>query len=104
MKSIVTMRADHTSEIKESLTMAVNAVIAEFLSVEIDKTRPDVQLGPDLGMSPVARKRLQRELAFVFDTTEIDIIDSMTVSELVGQVANVELPRLTGNRRAQPVL
>ena len=75
--------------------MAVNAVIAESLNIEVSKVRSDARLTADLDMSPIAKKRLQRELFFIFDTTEINISDTMKVGELVGQVANSEFKRLT---------
>jgi hypothetical protein len=103
MKSFMNTPNDAHCEIRELLAMAVNAVIAEFLDVEIARVRPDVELTADLGMSALEKKRLQRELAFVFDTTQIDIIESMTVRELVNQVADVELPRLAIDRREQTV-
>lgn len=101
MKSLVTMPADHHPEIKGMLTLAVNAVIAEFLDIEVDRVHPDFKLTADLGMSPVAKRRLQRELAFLFDTSEIDVFNTMTVEELVGQVENVEFARLTSDRQAR---
>ena len=95
MKSLVTIPVNHHIEMTELLATAVNAVIAEFLDIEVDRVRPDARLLTDLDMSPVAKKRLQRELAFIFDTTEIDIFETMKVEELVTQVANSEFRRLT---------
>jgi len=75
---------------KELLTMALNAVVAESLNVDVDKVHPGSRLKSDLGMSPAAKKRLQKEIAFIFDCTEIDMPNTMKVEELVDQVAQIE--------------
>jgi hypothetical protein len=41
-------------------------------------------------MSPAAKKRLQKEIAFIFDCAEIDMPNAMKVEELVDQVAHTE--------------
>jgi len=76
---------------KDTLTMALNAVIAECLNVAVERVNPGSRLVADLAMSPPAKKRLQRELAFIFDCTELYMPDAMKVKELVDQVANIEL-------------
>jgi hypothetical protein len=86
---------------KDILTMALNAVIAECLNVAIDRVNPGSRLVADLGMSLPAKKRLQREIAFIFDCTELDMPDAMTVEELVDQVAHIESARLEPNLPAQ---
>jgi len=86
---------------KELLTLALNAVIAECLNVEVDRVHPGSELVAGLGMSPAAQKRLQREIAFIFDCTEIEMPNAMKVEELVDQVANVELARLDPNLSTQ---
>mgnify|MGYP003573302961 CR=1 FL=1 len=48
--------------LKELLTMAMNAVIADSLEVETDRVHPDAQLVADLGMSPVTKKTNKRNL------------------------------------------
>lgn len=73
--------------------MALNAVIAEFLNVDVDRVRPGSRLVADLGMSPIAKKRLRREIAFIFDGAEFDIPSGMKVEELVREVANIEFAR-----------
>ena len=75
---------------KELLTMALNAVVAEFLNVGVDRVHPGSRLVSDLGMSPAAKKRLQKVIAFIFDCTEIDMPNAMKVEELVDQVAHIE--------------
>ena len=75
---------------KELLTMALNAVVAEFLNVGVDRVHPGSRLVSDLGMSPAVKKRLQKEIAFIFDCTEIDMPNAMKVEELVDQVAHTE--------------
>jgi len=75
---------------KELLTMALNAVVAEFLNVDVDRVHPGSRLKSDLGMSPAAKKRLQKEIAFIFDCKEIDMPNAMKVEELVDQVAHIE--------------
>lgn len=75
---------------KELLTMALNAVVAESLNVDVDRVHPGSRLKSDLGMSPAAKKRLQKEIAFIFDCTEIDMPNAMKVEELVDQVAQIE--------------
>jgi hypothetical protein len=86
---------------KELLNLALNAVIAEFLNVDVDRVHPGSRLIADLGMSPAAKKRLQKEIAFIFDCIEIDMPDAMKVEELVGQVAKFEFARLEPNLSAQ---
>jgi hypothetical protein len=86
---------------KELLNLALNAVIAEFLNVDVDRVRPGSRLIADLGMSPAAKKRLQKEIAFIFDCIEIDMPDAMKVEELVGQVVNIEFARLEPKLSAQ---
>jgi hypothetical protein len=86
---------------KELLTMALYAVIAEFLNVDIDRVRPGSRLVAHLGMSPAAKKRLQKEIAFIFDCTEPDMPDAMKVEELVNKVTHIELARLEPNLSAQ---
>ena len=39
---------------------------------------------------PAAKKRPQKEIAFIFDCTEIDMPNAMKVEELVDQVAHIE--------------
>jgi hypothetical protein len=86
---------------KDILTMALNAVIAECLNLAVDRVHPGSRLVADLGMSPLAKKRLQREIAFIFDCTELNMPDAMKVEELVDQVANIEFSRLEPNLPAQ---
>ena len=86
---------------KELLTMALNAVIAEFLNVDVDRVRPGSRLVADLGMSPAAKKRLQKEIAFIFDCAELDMPNAMKVEELVDKVAHIEFARLEPNLSAQ---
>lgn len=86
---------------KELLTMALYAVIAEFLNVDIDRVHPVSRLVAHLGMSPAAKKRLQKEIAFIFDCTEPDMPDAMKVEELVDKVAHIEFARLELNLSAQ---
>jgi len=74
--------------------MPLKAVIAECLKVEVDRVQPGSRLVADLGMSPPAKRRLQREIAFIFDCTELDMPSAMKVGELVDQVANIEFARL----------
>ena len=81
---------DEMDTMKELLTMALNAVIAEFLNVDVDRVHPGSRLTLDLGMSPAVKKRLQKEIAFIFDCTEIDMPNAMKVEELVDQVAHIE--------------
>ena len=88
---------------KELLTMALNAVVAEFLNVDVDRVHPGSRLKSDLGMSPAAKKRLQKEIAFIFDYEEIDIPNGMKVEELVDQVAKLEFARLEPSLSAQVV-
>lgn len=82
------------NELKALLSMAVKEVIAEFLSVELDRVRPGARLVTDLGMCPTTRKRLQREIAFIFDCEPIDIPHAMKVEELVDRLAQIEFARL----------
>jgi hypothetical protein len=86
---------------KELLTMALNAVIAEFLNVDVDRVHPGSRLVADLSMSPAAKKRLQKEIAFIFDSTELDMPNAMKVEELVDQVAHIEFARLEANLSVQ---
>jgi hypothetical protein len=79
---------------KELLTTALNAVIAEFLNVDVDRVQPGSRLLADLGMSPAAKKRLQKEIAFIFDCAELDMPNTIKVEELVDQVAQFEFDRL----------
>ena len=79
---------------KDLLTMPLSAVIAKCLNVEVDRVHPDSRLVADLDMSPPAKRRLQREIAFIFDCTELDMPNAMKVGELVNQVANIEVARL----------
>ena len=85
----------------ELLARALNAVIAEFLKVDVVSVHPDARLVADLGMSPPAKKRLQKEISFLFDCAEIDMPDAMTVEELVAQVAAIEFSRLEPNLSVQ---
>ena len=77
---------------KELLTMALNAVIAEFLNVGVGSVRPGSRLVADLGMSPAAKQRLQKE---------IEMPDAMKVEEPVDQVANIESARLEAKLSVQ---
>jgi len=86
---------------KDILTTPLNAVIAECLNVEADRVHPGSRLVADLGMSPSAQERLQREIAFIFDCTEPDIPNAMKVEELVDQVATIEFARLEPNLPVQ---
>jgi len=79
---------------KDLLTRPLSAVIAECLNVEVDRVHPDSRLVADLGMSAPAKRRLQREIAFIFDCTELDMPNAMKVAELVTQVASIEVARL----------
>jgi hypothetical protein len=88
---------------KELLTMALNAVIAECLNVEVNRVHPSSRLVADLGISLAAKKRLQKEIAFIFDYEEIDIPNGMKVEELVDQVAKLEFARLEPSLSAQVV-
>ena len=83
--------------------MPLNAVIAECLNVAADRVHPGSRLVADLGMSPSAKRRLQKEIAFIFDCTEIDMPNAMKVEELVDQVADIELARLEPNLSAKTV-
>ena len=83
--------------------MALNAVIAECLNVEVDRVHPSSRLVADLGISLAAKKRLQNEIAFIFDHEEIDIPHGMKVEELVDQVAKLEFARLEPTLSAQVV-
>lgn len=78
---------------KELLTMALNAVIAEILCVDVGRVQPHSRLVTDLGMYPVSRKWLQREICFLFDVAQLEIPNAMRVGELVDLVANTELSR-----------
>jgi hypothetical protein len=78
---------------KELLTMALNAVIAESLNINVDRVHPGSRLVSHLGMSSAAKRRLQKEIAFIFDCTEIDMPNAMKVEELVDQVAHIEFSR-----------
>ena len=81
--------------------MAVNAVIAEFLNVDVDRVQPGTRLLADLGMSPAAKKRPQKEIAFIFDCTEIDMPNTMKVRELVDQLVHIEFVRIETNQMVQ---
>jgi hypothetical protein len=82
------------NELKALLSMAVNEVIAELLNVDLDRVRPGARLVADLGMCPTTRKRLQREMAFIFDCEPIDIPPAMKVEELLDRLAEIEFARL----------
>ena len=86
---------------KELLTQALSAVIAEFLNVDFDRVLPGSRLLSDLGISPAVKKRLQKEIAFIFDCVEIEMPDTMKVEELVDQVAHIEFSRLEPNLSVQ---
>ena len=88
-------------DMMDLLARALNAVIAEFLNVDVASVHPDARLVADLGMSPAARKRLQKEISFLFDCAEIDMPDGMKVEELVAEVATIEFSRLEPNLSAQ---
>ncbi len=88
-------------QMKQLLTMALIAVVAEFLNIEIDRVHPGSRLVADLGMSPAMKKRLQKEISFIFDCTEIDMPDAMKVEDLVEQVAHIEFSRLEPNLSVQ---
>jgi len=87
--------------IRDIVAMPLNAVIAECLNVEADRVQPDSRLLADLNMSPPAKTRLQREIAFIFNCAEPDMPDAMKVEELVDQVANIEFARLEPNLSLQ---
>ena len=91
------------ARMKEILTMPLNAVIAACLSVGVERVHPNSRLVADLGMSTSAKRRLQKEIAFIFDCAEIDMPDAIKVEELVDQVANIELARLEPNLSANTV-
>jgi len=79
---------------KELLTTPLNAVIAECLKVEVGRIQPGSRLVADLGMSSPAKRRLQREIAFIFDCMEPDMPSAMKAGDLVDQVASIEFARL----------
>ena len=79
---------------EELLARPVHAVIAACLKIEADRIRPDSVLAADLGMSPPAKRRLQREIAFIFDCAEPELPETMKVEELVKEVATIEFYRL----------
>jgi hypothetical protein len=81
-------------ELKELLTLAIHAVIAEFSTKKIDRFEPGARLAADLGLSPVETRRLRKEVAFIFDIPEADISCTSTVGDVVDQVAKFELGRL----------
>lgn len=87
--------------LKELLTMAMNAVIADSLEVETDLVHPDAQLVADLGMSAVTKRRLTREISFIFDCPEVELSNAMKVKQLVDHIANIEFSRLYPNLSAQ---
>ena len=86
---------------KKLLMMALSAVIAEFLNVGVGSVRPGSRLVADLGMSPAAKKRLQKEISFIFDCKEIDMPNAMKVEELVDRVADIESARLEAKLSVQ---
>ncbi len=95
MKSKYSASDEHElDELKELLASALSAVIAEFLEVELDRVEPHSRLTADLGMSPAAKKRLQREIAFIFDCAAIAMPEAMTVKELIDEVAELEFAHL----------
>lgn len=79
---------------KALLADAVNAVIAETLGASLEQVQPDSRLVADLGMSAHTRRRLQQELAFIFNSNEINIANSMKVKGVLEQIANIEFSRL----------
>lgn len=78
----------------ELLSAAVNAVIAETLGTSLEKVQPDSRLVTDLGMSAQTQKLLQQELAFIFNSNDINITDSMNVECILEQIAKIEFTRL----------
>jgi hypothetical protein len=86
---------------KELLTRPLQAVIAECLNIDIDRVQPGSRLVADLGMSAPAKRRLQREIAFIFDCTEPELPNVMKVGELVNEVATIEFSRLKPNLSEQ---
>jgi len=100
---IMCIKADENEldTMKDLLTKPLNAVIAECLSVEVARVHPGSRLVADLGMSAPAQRRLQREIAFIFDCTEPDMPSAMKVGELVDQVAKLEFSRLEPSLPAQ---
>ena len=86
---------------EELLTRPVHAVIAECLKIEVARIRPDSRLAADLGMSPPAKRRLQREIAFIFDCAEPELPEAMKVEELVKEVATIEFYRLEADLSEQ---
>ena len=91
------MEANTLDSMRDILTLPLNAVIAECLNVDVGRVHPGARLIADLDMSPTMRKRLQREIAFIFDCAEPDMHPTMKVEELVDQVARIELARLYPN-------
>ena len=85
---------NETGELRDLLELAVHAVIAEFLNTDIDSFHPHARLGTELGLSPAAMKRLRTEIVLIFDIPEITVFDTVTVGDLVDQVAQFELSRL----------
>lgn len=88
---------DARDVVRDIVTMPLNAVIAECLNVDVEAVHPGSRLVADLGMSAPTQKRLQRELAFIFDCAEMDIPATMKVEELLDHVANIEFDRLEAN-------
>lgn len=85
---------NEADDLRDLLKLAVHAVIAEFLNTDIDSFHPHARLRADLGLSPAAMKRLRTEIVFIFDAPEIAVSDTVTVGDLVDQVAQSELSRL----------
>ncbi len=86
--------ADELSTMKELLAAALQAVIAESLNVNVDRVQPDCRLVADLEMCPPAKRRLQREIAFLFDCADLEIPPAMRVEDLVERITEIELARL----------
>jgi hypothetical protein len=79
---------------EELLTRPLHAVIAACLKIAVDRIHPDSELAADLGMSPPAKRRLQREIAFIFGCAEPELPQAMKVEELINEVATLEFYRL----------
>ena len=81
--------------VQESLLMLrVRTIVAEFVSLPIEKVREDTLLFQDLGIDSMDRMNLLMEIETVFHF-EHDIVDGAhirTVADLVQIVAEQEMP------------
>lgn len=81
---------DELDTVKNLMSMALKAVIAQALDADLDKVVPEARLVKDLRMGKKRRAALAELIADTFDGLEVDLNRIETVDELLDVVVMAE--------------